>query len=177
MSDETLDMLRRSRADIDKAARQSRAARPGATASHHRSRQHLPTADAAARTPEGAAQVRQAASDFYRNSAAARSVYRPDSLAGGMSDVGMGERPPPPMCGNGVDNGDAPPENLAQRFAQGGPMGVGVGMGSLLRLSLGWPRHQRVVLSCQLRLGHVLTQLFSGWRGCGRPSQVVAGST
>ena len=103
ISDETLDMLRQCRGQIDRAARQSRAVRPGNYASqhHHRSRQSLPVVDAAA-APEGVAELRRAAGDFYRNSAAACSVYRPDSLAGGMSHVGVGDKnnmPPPPMCG------------------------------------------------------------------------------
>ena len=123
LSDETLGMLRASRVDIDKAARQSRAVRPPAHASQNyrrASRQSVPVVDAAAapQTAEGAAELRRAAGNFYRNSAAARSVYRPDSLAGGMSQVGGGDinnMPSPPMCGNG--RGDRP--DLAQRFAQG----------------------------------------------------------
>lgn len=103
MSDDLLVLLRHYRRNIDQA-RPDRRVRKRV----HR-RNGIPVAGAApAGNPQAAADLRRKATDFYRNTDAARSVYRPDSLAGGDSQLGVGERerlPPLPLCGTGIGTG------------------------------------------------------------------------
>ncbi|RYO95121.1 hypothetical protein DL766_005351 [Monosporascus sp. MC13-8B] len=114
MSDDALAMLRHHRPEIAAAPRQrpvsyreirlgntgtgakpvlKEVARSGRDAKHaHRSRYGLPVANAAP-DPIEAAEQRQAA-EWYRSADDARSVYKPDSLAGGVSNVGLPGMPP-----------------------------------------------------------------------------------
>ncbi|KAK7751774.1 hypothetical protein SLS62_006260 [Diatrype stigma] len=107
MSDDLLVLLRRYRRQIDRA-------RP--REGRRRSRRNgIPVAGAAPATnPQDAAELRRKTANFYRNAGAARSVYRPDSLAGGMSQVGaigLDAMPPPPMCGSGRPGAPEPPRD------------------------------------------------------------------
>ncbi|RYO90583.1 hypothetical protein DL764_008423 [Monosporascus ibericus] len=95
-------------------------ARSGRDAKHaHRSRYGLPVANAAP-APVEAAEQRQAA-EWYRDADDARSVYKPDSLAGGFSDIGLPGMPPP-SPGGGYARPDNPePPRSGQLSRNGSP--------------------------------------------------------
>ncbi|RYP70091.1 hypothetical protein DL771_005708 [Monosporascus sp. 5C6A] len=140
MSDDVLAMLRHYRPEITAAAPRQRpvsyrevhldntgtgakpvlkeVARSGRDAKHaHRSRYGLPVANAAP-DPVEAAEQRQAA-EWYRSADDTRSVYKPDSLAGGVSNVGLPGMPPP-SPGGGYARPDNPEPPKGGRFSGNG---------------------------------------------------------
>ncbi|RYP86642.1 hypothetical protein DL769_000710 [Monosporascus sp. CRB-8-3] len=139
MSDDALAMLRHYRPEITAAPRQrpvsyrevrlgstgtgakpvlKEVARSGRDAKHtHRSRYGLPVANAAP-DPVEAAEQRQAA-EWYRSADDAKSMYKPDSLAGGVSNVGLPDMPPP-SPGGGYARPDNPEPPRGGRFSGNG---------------------------------------------------------
>ncbi|RYP89988.1 hypothetical protein DL770_003891 [Monosporascus sp. CRB-9-2] len=141
MSDDALAMLRHYRPEITAAAPRQRpasyrevclgntgtgakpvlkeVARSGRDAKHaHRSRYGLPVANAAP-DPVEAAEQRQAA-EWFRSADDARSVYKADSLAGGVSDVGLPSMPPASPEGRGYARPDNPEPPGGGRFSRNG---------------------------------------------------------
>ncbi|RYP20855.1 hypothetical protein DL765_002589 [Monosporascus sp. GIB2] len=140
MSDDALAMLRHYRTEIAAAPRQrpvsyrevrlgntgtgakpvlKEVARSGRDAKHaHRSRYGLPVANAAP-DPIEAAEQRQAA-EWYRSADDARSVYKPDSLAGSVSNVGLPGMPSRSPGGGGYARPDNPEPLEDGRFSGNG---------------------------------------------------------